>query len=86
MPEISRFLGMIIAMYYTDHAPPHFHVRYGDRKASLTVDDARLLEGSLPPRALALVKEWATIHRDELRADWELARACRTLNPIAPLE
>ena len=86
MPEISRFLGMIIAMYYSDHAPPHFHVRYGSRKASLSIDDGDVLDGSLPPRALSLVREWACRHRDELRADWDLAGARKTLNPIAPLE
>lgn len=86
MPEISRFLGMIIAMYYSDHAPPHFHVRYGSRKASLSIDDAEVLDGSLPSRALSLVQEWAAQHRDEPHADWNLARARMMLKPIAPLE
>lgn len=86
MPEISRFLGMIIAMYYDDHAPPHFHVRYGSHKATLSIESITLLEGFLPPRALGLVKEWAESHQQELREDWDLARTRQLLKPIAPLE
>jgi hypothetical protein len=86
MPEISRFLGMIISMYFNDHAPPHFHVRYGSHKAIISIDDLRLLEGALPPRVLGLAVEWATIHRQELVEDWNLARERQSLRPIAPLE
>lgn len=86
MPEISRFLGMIISMFFNDHAPPHFHVRYGSYKAAIGIEPAMLLEGALPPRALALVCEWAEIHKDELLADWTLARQRQSLNPIPPLE
>lgn len=86
MPEISRFLGMIVAMLYNDHAPAHFHVRYGEHKASIMIDPPGLLAGSLPPRALGLVMEWTSLHRDELQADWERARAQQPLVPIAPLE
>lgn len=86
MPEISRFLGMIIAMYHNDHAPPHFHVRYGNHKASISIESLAILDGSLPPRALGLVMEWAAQHRQELCEDWELARARQQLKPISPLE
>ncbi len=86
MPEISRFLGMVIAMFYNDHAPPHFHVRYGEYKAAVGIDPAVLLEGSLPPRALGLVVEWATLHRADLLADWEPARKRQPLLAVAPLE
>lgn len=86
MPEISRFFGIVIAMYYTDHVPPHFHVRYGGAKATLDIESLGILDGHLPPRARGLVTEWASMHRDELRADWERARAKAPLSDIAPLE
>ena len=86
MPEISRFFGIIVAMFYNDHAPPHFHVRYGDQKAIIAIETLRIIGGELKPRALALVVEWATLHQDELRQDWQLARSMQPLNAIAPLE
>ena len=86
MPEISRFLGMVISMYYDDHQPPHFHVRYGEHKATVAIDELRLLDGSLPPRVRGLVVEWATLHQEALRQDWELARAKQPLVPVPPLE
>lgn len=57
MPEISRFLGIIIAMFYKDHSPPHFHVRYNEYKATISIKDLALLNGKLPPKALGLVIE-----------------------------
>jgi hypothetical protein len=86
MPEISRFFGMVIAMYYNDHAPPHFHVRYGKQKAVIGINPVDLLEGKLSRRAKNLVLEWATAHQAELMADWELARQQAPLNKIDPLE
>lgn len=85
MPEISRFFGIVIIMFYNDHAPPHFHARYGRDGALISIRDLAVLRGSLPPRALGLVMEWATLHRHELLEDWELARALAPLKPIAPL-
>ena len=86
MPEISRFFGLIVTMFYNDHAPAHFHVRYGDQKAIIGIETLNVLEGYLSPRALGLVVEWAVRHRHELEADWELARRHAPLKPIAPLE
>ncbi len=86
MPEISRFFGMVIAMYYNDHAPPHFHVRYGNQKAVVAIDPIELLAGHLSSRARALVLEWAALHQAELMVDWELARQQAPLNRIDPLE
>lgn len=86
MPEISRFFGVLITMYYNDHPPPHFHVRYGDQKAVLAIDPLRVLEGKLSPRALGLVMEWAAMHRAELGANWDRARREQPLERIAPLE
>lgn len=86
MPEISRFFGMVIAMYYNDHAPPHFHVRYGKQKAVIGIDPIEMLEGNLSRKAKSLVLEWAASHQDELMNDWELARQQAPLNKIDPLE
>lgn len=86
MPEISRFFGIVIAIYWQEHGVPHFHAKYAGNRASFSIADLRLLEGSLPPRVRALVLEWAFIHRDELMADWELAMAKKPLNSIEPLE
>ena len=86
MPEISRFLGIIVAMYYNEHNPPHFHARYGDYKIEIAIKTMSILAGKLPPKALGLIMEWATQHQDELMDDWELARQNAELKKIAPLE
>jgi len=86
MPEIARFLGMVVAMFYNDHSPPHSHVRYGEHSAAVGIDPPALLEGWLPPRVLGLVLEWATLHRAALLADWERARRLQPLLPVPPLE
>jgi len=86
MPEISRFFGIVIAIYYSDHGPPHFHAKYGDETGVFSIDDLKLIEGRLPRRAASLVLEWAFEHRDELMRDWELAMAKKPLLRIAPLE
>jgi hypothetical protein len=86
MPELSRFFGVIITMFYNDHQPPHFHARYAGRKAAIDIDTLTTRSGQLPPRVLGLVIEWATIHRAELLENWRLARAEEPLRPIAPLE
>lgn len=86
MPEISRFFGIIVQMYYSDHDPPHFHVRYSGQKALIAIETLAVLRGQLSPRALGLVTEWAASHRADLIEDWNLARAQAELRPIAPLE
>lgn len=86
MPEISRFFGIIVLMYFKDHPPPHFHVRYAGQRALISIESLTLLEGKLSPRVLGLVVEWASMHQEELIADWELARRQAPLEPIAPLE
>lgn len=86
MPEISRFFGIIIAMYYNDHPPPHFHVRYGQQKAIIEIQSLAILEGKLSPRVLGLVIEWAASHQAELLQNWELARQQVPLESIQPLE
>jgi len=69
MPEISRFFGIVVQMYYADHEPPHFHVRYSGQKALIGIQTLSVLRGSLSPRVLGLVTEWATLHRSELMED-----------------
>lgn len=85
MPEISRFFGIIIAMFYDEHNPPHFHARYGDHQVAVEITSLRVLEGHLPPRALGLVIEWASQHQQELINDWQLARNGKPPQKIAPL-
>ena len=85
MPEISRFYGIIIAMFYDEHNPPHFHARYGGFKVSINIHTLSILEGKLPPRALGLVIEWASLHQDELLQNWKLAKERQTPNKIEPL-
>ncbi|MGH8453229.1 MAG: DUF4160 domain-containing protein [Nevskiales bacterium] len=86
MPEISRFFGVVIAMFYNDHQPPHFHVRYGSQRAIISIDTLTVLEGRLSPRVLGLVMEWAALHQQDLSEDWKRARALQPLQPIQPLE
>ena len=85
MPEISRFFGIIIAMFYDEHNPPHFHARYGGEKAFIEIESLRVLEGWLPPRALGLVIEWAIQHQEELLANWEEVVHNRPPRKIKPL-
>jgi len=72
MPEISRFFGIVIQMYYDEHAPPHFHALYSGDEAQITIDPIRLWQGDLPQRALSLVIEWAALHQRELMENWNL--------------
>ena len=86
MPEICRFLGIVIAMHYNDHSPPHFHARYGDYKALIAIQTGEVLAGQLPPRVLGLVQEWRELYKSELADDWRLAQNRKPLNRIEPLE
>jgi len=86
MPEISRFFGIIIAMYYKEHAPPHFHAKYAGQRAAFAISDLRIIEGSLPRRAISLVLEWAFLHREELAENWRRAEAREDLARIKPLD
>ena len=85
MPEISRFLGIVIAMFYRDHPPPHFHAVYGDFEITVEIENG-LVRGEFPRRALKHVLEWYELHRNELQADWELTRTRQPLRRISPLE
>jgi hypothetical protein len=85
MPEISRFLGIVITMYYNDHVPPHFHAKYGEYDVTVRIADG-VAEGPFPRRALNLVLEWYNLHQDELAENWKRSRERKPLRPIDPLE
>jgi hypothetical protein len=76
---------MTITMYFGDHPPPHFHAEYAGQRAKIEIGSGALIAGSLPPRALALAREWEELHRDELLANWSLAAQMQPVNPVAPL-
>jgi hypothetical protein len=85
MPELCRFLGIVIGMFYREHGVPHFHAVYGEYEISVEVETGTI-HGRFPPRALKLVLEWMTLHKQELLENWELARQGQPLTRIAPLE
>jgi hypothetical protein len=86
MPEISRFFGIVIKMYFNDHAPPHFHAEYGDEEAVLSIESLAVLRGSLPSRAIGLVLEWAQGNRKALFENWDSLRGGEPPRRIKPLE
>jgi len=85
MPEICRFLGIVIKMFFEDHNPPHFHVVYGDREAVFSIDSLKILEGDLPPRVKGLVIEWASLNQTDLRKNWELVTKHQKFKKMKPL-
>ena len=86
MPELSRFYGIIIRMFYGDHAPPHFHAVYLGEEVQISIEPLAVMQGSMSRRALALVLEWAALHRDELWQAWERASHNQEPSKIQPLE
>ncbi|MBU6338883.1 MAG: DUF4160 domain-containing protein [Rickettsiales bacterium] len=85
MPEISRFLGIVIYIYYDEHNPPHFHAEYGEYVISVEIETG-IVKGRFPRRALKAVLDWYELHKDDLLEDWNLALAGQPLNQIDPLE
>ncbi len=86
MPEISRFFGIVIKMFYDDHLPPHFHAEYGENYIMISITTLSMIEGRFPPKALGLVMEWASLHQQELVEVWERAMKKEPLGRVAPLE
>ena len=86
MPIVSRFFGIVIAFYWEDHLPPHFHAKYSGDEAVIDVRSGDVLNGSLPRRALSMVDEWRRLHIEELMANWERVRRREPLSYIDPLE
>jgi hypothetical protein len=85
MPTISTFYGILIQMFWRDHAPPHFHALYAEHEAQIDIRTLEVIEGSLPKRALTLVREWASAHQTELNEDWNLCSHMQKPKKIAPL-
>jgi hypothetical protein len=85
MPEICRFFGISIKMYFADHPPPHFHAEYGEYDAVIDIHNLVVIGGSLPPRALGLVIEWAAQHQADLLKLWERAANYQPLHKLPPL-
>lgn len=85
MPTISTFYGIRVLMYFNDHEPAHFHATYAGRSVKIEIETGRVLEGSLRPRAMRLLREWRNLHLDELRDNWLRAREGAPLSKIDPL-
>ncbi len=85
MPEISRFLGIRIMMYFSEHNPPHFHVEYNDHRATIDIKTFGILEGKLPAKVLGLTVEWAENHQNELLENWNNLRESGEYHKIEPL-
>jgi hypothetical protein len=85
MPEISRFLGIVVAMYFREHSPPHFHIIYNEYKAEIDIKTLAVLDGKLPPKVRELVAEWAKLHKEELLKNWDLMQAGKKFSKIQPL-
>ena len=85
MPEISRFLGIIISMYYDEHNPPHFHAEYGEYEIIINIESGNI-KGEFPKKELRAVLDWYDLHKEELLQDWQLAVNRKPLNKIKPLQ
>lgn len=85
MPQISRFFGIIISMYFNDHNPPHFHAQYSEDECLIEINSLTVIEGKIPSRALGMVIEWATLHKEELLENWKRAGNLEPLLKILPL-
>lgn len=86
MPTISIFFGIVISMFYDDHAPPHFHAKYAEFQGIIDIQQLQMIEGDLPRRALELILDWAELHQSELLADWDLCQEKQAPNKIEPLK
>ncbi|MDD2610847.1 MAG: DUF4160 domain-containing protein [Giesbergeria sp.] len=86
MPIISRFFGIIIRMFFNEHAPPHFHAEYGDYHVIINIRTLEVMEGKFPRRALGLVLDWTELHQTALLQDWDLCQQHQQPSEIAPLE
>ena len=85
VPIISRFFGILIYMYWKDHAPPHFHAKYGDDEVVVEIKTGDV-SGNMSKRAFRMIQEWRELHKEELLKDWELAEQKKALFAIDPLE
>lgn len=86
MPEVSRFFGISIRMYFDDHSPPHFHAIYGRAEVEIGIDPVTVIRGKFPRRALGMVLEWAVAHQQELLDNWDRLRNNQAPARIDPLD
>jgi len=86
MPEISSFFGIVISMYFSDHAPPHFHATYNEYDVMIAIETGAVMGGKCPPRILGFLQEWRALHMDELMANWHHAMTDGKFAKIKPLE
>lgn len=85
MPEISRFFGIVIRMFFDDHPPPHLHAQYGEASALIALQPIAIIESDLPKRALSMVLEWTALHQRELLDNWDRLHTARSPCKIEPL-
>lgn len=85
MPVISRFFGIVVYIFWRDHAPPHFHAKYQDNEVTINIETGEVT-GQMSRRALRMLEEWRQMHKNELLEDWHLAEAKQSLKRIEPLE
>jgi hypothetical protein len=86
MPVVSRFYGIVIAMCFGDHPPPHVHARHGGSKGRIAIGTGLPLDGDLPPRTLRLIRRWCALRRPELEQNWTRVEHDLPLLPVEPLE
>ncbi|MBF0201900.1 MAG: DUF4160 domain-containing protein [Desulfamplus sp.] len=86
MPIVSRFFGILIALYWEDHAPPHFHAKYSEDEAMIDIRSGEVIRGSMPRRALSMINEWRQLHESDLLSNWENSQKRKPLSYIDPLE
>jgi len=86
LPEICRFYGIVIKMFWNDHDPPHFHAEYGQHIAILDIRTLAVIDGQLPARALGLTVEWASARQPDLLRLWSKARALEPMERLEPLD
>jgi hypothetical protein len=84
MPEISRFYGIIIYMFYNDHQPPHFHAKYQEFDILIEIETG-IVKGQMPKRALKLIFDWLEEHKADLMINWQNSINREPLNKIQPL-
>lgn len=85
MPIIARFFGIIVYMYWREHDPPHFHVKHGNNEIIVEIETGKIT-GKISKRVISMVQEWRELHKEELMADWKLAKQMKPLTQITPLE
>jgi hypothetical protein len=86
LPTIAYFLGIAVRMFFNDHDPPHFHVRYQGHRARVSIADGEVIDGRLPPAVRRIVKEWTALRRDALMRNWTAARSDQPLERIGGLD